>query len=345
MEGKLKRPTCLWRYLLAVACLALLLPGCGTAAVTGGLRQATAEAVGTLAAAKVTAHAGEQGSDTVVETAQAEATQIFQSLQATQNAFGSLDAAALQATSAAFAPFQAELPRYGVNPDRGRPGWIHPPLTLEINGKNQFDYANQFLGIVAADLVVSADITWNTQYGGSGCGFVLRSDGNRDALNQYVVVATRGSNGHVVFLTMANGEVVTGQDIYAYGLDPEFDWRNDTTNRLTVVGQGDRFSIYTNGTRIGEVDPSAPPPQPLLPTAPEKPADLKDSAAMAAYTAAQAEYQTVVNQIQAQYAARLKAYRSADKEFERGLVAMVALAESGHTQCQFNNAWLWLIEE
>ena len=331
--------------ILIVLSLTVTLIGCAPTSQLDGPRQATVDAMGTLSAAKVTANAGEGDSDSVVQTAQAEATQIFQALQATQDAFGSSDVAALQATSAAFAPFQAELAQYGVDPERGRPGWIHPPVSLDINGKNQFDYANQFLGTVAGDLVVSADITWNTQYGGSGCGFVLRSDGNKDALNQYLVIATRGSNGHVIFLTMANGEVVTGQDIYAYGLDPEFDWHNDTTNRLAVVGRGNQFSIYTNGTLIGEVDPAAPPPQPVLPPAPEKPADQLDAVAMAAYTAARAEYQTVVNQIQAQYAARLKAYQTSDKEFERGLVAMVALAESGRTQCQFDNAWLWLIEE
>ncbi len=69
--------------------------------------------------------------------------------------------------------------------------------------------------------VVSSDITWNTQYGTSGCGFVLRSDGNKNALNQYMVIATRGASGHVLFVTMSQGKIVGGRDIYAYGIDPE----------------------------------------------------------------------------------------------------------------------------
>jgi len=333
------------RFSILVILAVFGLAACGAPLEGNADRQATLQALGTQAALRVTAHAAEGGAEIALQEAQLKATQTFQALDATQAALSALDEASLQATSAAFAPYQAELPRYGVDPERGRPGWIHPPVSLDLNGKYQYDYANQFLGTVAADFVVSADITWNTQYGGSGCGFVLRSDGNKDALNQYLVIATRGSSGHVVFLTMANGEVVTGQDFYAYGLDPQFDWHNDTTNQLTVVGRGNEFSLYTNGTKLGVVDPTAPPPQPYFPPSPEKPADKTDLAGMAAYTKAQAEYQTVVNQMRAQYAARVKAYRMADKTFERGLVAMVALAESGRTQCQFENAWLWLIKE
>ena len=43
---------------------------------------------------------------------------------------------------------------------------------------------------------------------------------------------------------MADGEVLDGYDLYAYGLDPKFDWRNDTTNNLTVVGRGTTFTVH-----------------------------------------------------------------------------------------------------
>jgi len=307
--------------------------------------QSTVQSLGTSVAGTVTAEAASNaGSSGGIQTAAAKATTILQSAEQTQAAMAVIGDEARAATSTAFAPIAAELPKYGVDPAQGRPGWIHPPVSLDINGKYQYDYANQFLATVARDFIVSADITWNTQYGGSGCGFVLRSDGNKEALNQYLVIATRGASGHVIFATMANGEVVGGRDIYAYGLDPEFDWHNDQTNRLTVVGRGTTFSIYTNGTKIGDVDPNDPLPQPVFPPSPEPPANKKDPAAMAGYAKKQAEYQTVVNQIRSEYNARLQASRNADKEFDRGFIAMAALAESGRTQCQFNNTWLWLIQ-
>jgi hypothetical protein len=224
-------------------------------------------------------------------------------------------------------------------------GWIHPPVTLEVEGYMKYDYINHFLATLASDFVVSGDITWDAIGAASGCGFVLRSDGNKDALNQYLTIMTRVASGHVLFATMAKGQVVTGQDIYAQGRDSKFDWQNGSTNRLTIVGRGNRFWIYTNGSLIGEIDPSAPPPQPNLPPEPEKPADQADVQAMANYVQQQAEYQTVVEQIQADYRARRRALQNADTTFENGFIALVALSQSGRkTVCEFKNAWLWLME-
>lgn len=302
------------------------------------------DALGTTVANTATAAAKVSGSEQDVVSAQQTATQSALDLQRTQSAQQSLDTASQSATATAFSPFLSELPLYGVDPERGRPGWIHPPLTLELDGFHDYDFGNEFLGTVAENFVVSADITWDTQYGGSGCGFVLRSDGNRDALNQYLVVATRAASGHVIFGVMADGKLVNGRDIYAYGLDPEFDWQNGTMNQLTVVGRGSQFDIYTNGTLIGTVDPNEPLPQPRLPEPPIKPADVNDLVAMTKYAYDLAEHDAVVANIQANYQARVREAREAEKNFERGFVAMVALSQSGTVNCQFNNAWLWLIE-
>lgn len=249
--------------------------------------EATAQALRAGLEATATARAtSEVGPNQALETAQAQATAMAIGLAATQTALAGQTALIQSATATAIAPIVNELPKYGVDPSQGRLGWMHPPVALQVRGYKQYDYANQFAGTVARDFVASVDITWNTQFGTSGCGLALRSDGNEESLNQYLVIATRGANGHVIFTTMAQGEVVSGADMYAHGLDPKFNSANDTTNRLVVVGRGEIFSIYTNGTQIGQV------------VAPE---------------------------------------------YDRGFVAMVAVSESGRTQCQFDNAWLWLL--
>jgi hypothetical protein len=208
----------------------------------------------------------------------------------------------------------------------------------------QYDYVNQFLATVAQDFVVSSDITWDTQYGTSGCGFVLRSDGNKNALNQYLVISTRGASGHVLFGTMSQGDLVSGRDIYAYGIDPNFNWENNATNRLTVVGRGNLFSIYSNDTFIGEVNPGAPVSLPGIPPVPQQPANVGDVDAMNLYRRQLAEQQAVATQITADYQSRQREAAGADKFFERGFVAMVVLSESGRSVCTFENTWLWLIE-
>lgn len=267
-----------------------------------------------------------------------------QGSQPTQPA-GNVSSDSLTATAAAFAPILAELPKYGVDPSEGHMGWVHPPVSLDASGYHHFEYVNNFLGTLATDFVISADITWNTVGSTSGCGFVLRSDGNELALDQYVAILTRVAQGHFLFATMSDGDVVTGQDFYPRTKDKSFDWQNDATNRLTLVGRGNHFWVYTNGILVGEVDPSKPPPGISLPPEPEKPANQGDAQAMAEYRAQMAEYDASVQILKAEYAARQRAFNSAETVFERGFTAMVALSESGRTtNCKFDNAWLFLID-
>ena len=317
---------------------------CGASA-SDVAEQSTLDAISAYVRQTSTAVAAQQlNPNASIETAQAEATAQAQGVAGTQAALGALSAEDQAATATAIAPILAELPQYGVDPSAGHVGWIHPPVTLEVEGFMQYDYVNYFISTLATDFVVSADITWDAIGSASGCGFVLRSDGKEDALNQYLAIVTRVASGHVLFGTMAKGEVVTGQDIYAYNIDPAFDWQNNATNRFTVVGRGNRFWIYTNGTLIGEIDPSAPPVL-NLPPEPEKPVDTSNAEAMAAFALKKAEHEAVVEQIRADFRARQKAFRNADTVFERGFMAMVALSQSGRKGvCQFDNAWLWLIE-
>ena len=96
--------------------------------------------------------------------------------------------------------------------------------------------------------------------------------------------------------------------------------------------------MYTNGSLIGEIDPSAPPLQRDLLPEPEKPTDTLNAEAMANYLQQQAEYDATVEQINADFRARRRVLQNADTTF-------VALSQSDRkTVCRFDNAWLWLIE-
>ncbi len=308
-------------FLLAFTVVSL---ACGASSSSDIARESTVQAISTQVSGTGTAAAA-------------------QGPQVTQAA--DLSADSLTATAAAFAPILAELPKYGVDPSEGRIGWVHPPVSMDASGYHHFEYVNYYLGTLAKDFVISADITWDTVGSTSGCGFVLRSDGNTDALDQYVAIITRVASGHFLFSTMSDGEVVTGRDIYARYKDKTFKWENNTTNRLTIVGRGNYFWVYTNGTLIGEVDPSAPPTQPNVPPEPEKPANQADAQAMALYEQQKVEHEAIVTQIKADFAARQRAFNSADTVFDRGFMALVALSESGRkTTCKFDNGWLFLID-
>jgi len=310
------------RRKLSLAIHLLILIGivsaCGQGSSSNSAQDATLEAISAAVRGTATVEAAvRQNPDAPIETAQAQATAESQAGEATQ--------AAQEALS--------DEARAAVDPSQGRPGWIHPPVTLEIDGYLQYDYLNQFVATVARDFVISSDITWNTQYGTSGCGFVLRSNGNKLALDQYMAVVTRGSSGHVLFSTMSDGDIVSGRDMYAYGKDPNFNWGNNVTNRLTVVGRGLNFSIYSNDTLIGEVDPTAPLSLPGIPPAPKVPG-----------IGGVVDPNAVATQITADYQARQREAANAEKAFDRGFVALLVLSESGRSLCTFNNTWLWLIE-
>ena len=322
-----------------------LLSACGTDGNSSPEKQSTLDAISASVRGTATAQAAfEQDPNAPVATAHALATAQEESIAATQAAGFVLSEDAKAATATAEAPILAELTKFGVDPSAGRVGWIHPPETLEVEGYMQYDYVNYFLATLAGDFVISADITWDAIGSESSCGFVMRSDGNKDAMNTYLATISRVASGHFLFLTIAKGEIVTGQVMYANGRDPAFDWQNGATNTLTVVGRADHFWIYTNGTLIGEVDPSEPPKL-SLPPKPEEPADTSNAEAMAEYAFKQADYDKEVQQVTAEYKARQRALQNADTIFDRGFMALVALSRAGKkATCQFDNAWLWLIE-
>lgn len=322
--------------------LVLVLAACG-----GGQssQEMTAQALGESISLTATAAAlGGFSSVENLQTAQAEATQKADDAAATQAAAAGLSAEAQAAIAAAEAPILAQLPTYGVNPSQGKVAWIHPPETLSVEGFMQFDYVNRFIGTVATNFVVSADITWNTSYGTAGCGFVLRSDGNKEAgLSQYLAIATRGGNGRVIFGSMELGEFKNAIDHYAYGIDPLFDWQNDATNRITIVARDETFTIYTNGTKLGEVVAGKAPVL-VLPAPPVEPPAGASAADEEKFQADLAEHADVVAQAKANYQTNLALFQPDTPYFERGFVAMVALSESGTTTCTFNNAWLFVMD-
>jgi hypothetical protein len=233
---------------------------CGMQSNTESTAQALGEAFNLTATAQAGTAPDTGGSDggVSVEAIQANATGTAQSRAATRAVEDAQEAATLGANATAVAPIIAELPTYGVDPSEGHLGWIHDPAVLVAEEHMDYAYINDHIGTIAVDFVISGDITWNTSTGIAGCGFVLRSNGNTDALAEYLVLISRGSNGALAFIKQSPGNELQETPFdNVENIDQNFQWQNDTTNRLTVVGRGDTFSIYTNGVYIGQVSDSA----------------------------------------------------------------------------------------
>ena len=304
----------------------------------------TLTALSAAIARTATASSQQDSSTDDLATAQAEATARSREIFATQTAqLADRDEVQL-ATATVTAPILAELPQYGFDSDSGHVGWVHDPLTLELSGYHDYTYGNDYMNITASDFVLAADINWDTQYGGSGCGFMFRSDGDQNNPHQYMVIATRFANGRVIFSALADGELANIHDFYPKDQDRSFDWQNGSTNRLVVVARGNIIEIYTNGVKIGEVDTTQPPGQPVIPALPNPPADQTDQAALKSYQAQLKEHEDIAQQARSNYQTALNNYETRQTVFEDGFLAMIALSESGHTVCNFDKAWLWLLE-
>jgi hypothetical protein len=278
-------------------------------------------------------------------TAQAKATATQQNVTAkqTESAVGRSEEDKGTATVAA--PIMAELEVYGLDPERGQVGWIHEPLTIEITGYQQFTFANDYPGVTARDFVLASDITWDTQYGSNGCGFMFRSNGDQNKPSQYMVTLSRFSSGLALFLALKDGEMHNIHNFYPKTEDRSFEWENQTTNRLAIVGRGTLIEIYTNNVKIGEIDTALPPEQMSFPSAPIKPGDNADQATIDRYTNQVAEYQAIVDQFKSNYQVALSNNQKDPAIFEDGFLGMIAMSESGRTACTFTDTWLWQIED
>lgn len=194
-----------------------------------------------------------------VVAAASTATAVSIAQEGTRSAEATMQTESAAATATVLAPIQAELPTYGIDPNAYRLAHVYEPVTLEVEGFRQYSYDENFLQLPVQDFVMAADITWTTRFGFAGCGFVVRSNADLEALNQYMIFAIRYGDGRVLFTVVRDGNADLDEVVntYAPSNDPSFDWRNDTTNRLAVVGRGDSFSIYGNGSKLVDIQAAA----------------------------------------------------------------------------------------
>lgn len=332
-------------FFAAASSLILLTMGCGLSSLQANTPNTTQTALFNAVRSTVTAAASngdESSEDLVAAQANATATKQDAELKQTESASGRSESELAQATVAA--PIIAELEVYGLDPQHGKVGWVHDPLTIEVDGYQQMQFGNDHMEITAADFVLAADITWDTQYGTNGCGFMFRSDGNQNKPNQYMVLASRFASGHIVFTALLEGELNNLHDFFPKSEDRSFEWENGTTNRLAIVARGNMIELYTNNVKIGEIDTAQPPTPIRPPAAPLEPPNA-NNAQLETYRNQLKEYEQTVNEFQSNYQIALANHDENPAIFTDGFLGMIVLSESGRTSCTFTDAWLWLIDE
>jgi hypothetical protein len=278
-----------------------------------------------------------------VATAVYKATAQSANIYATETSMGSLNDASRLATATVIAPVVAELPRYNINPGQGYVVWVHKPVTIDLNGYQQSGYANDYQQITAKDFVMAADITWYTFDSLSACGFMFRSNGNRNKPSQYMVIITRFATGYAAFTATVDGEMSNMRTFYLAGADKSFNWFNNATNRLAIVVHGALIDVYTNGELIGEVDTTQPPPDSMQsPPSLEIPKNGTPQQLQ--------EYQNLIDQTSQKFSVEQSQMANAKMNFAKnkpifseGLLGFVDVSQSGESKCTFSNGWLFIL--
>jgi hypothetical protein len=284
------------------------------------------------------------GASDQLATAFAQATTKSQDIYATETARASLNDVSKLATATVIAPAVAELPRYGIDPGQGQVAWLHKPVTIDLNGYQQYGYANDYPQITAKDFVLASDITWYTFNSLSACGFMFRSNGNTNKPSQYMVAITRYATGYLGFTATVDGEISNMRSIYLASQDKSFNWQNNATNRLVVVVRGALIDAYTNGVPVGEIDTTQPPPDSFQSPPSFEPPKNASNEQLQDYQNQMDQNQQNIELMQYQMAEARKNFAKNKPIFSEGVLGFVGVSQSGQTTCKFNNAWLFLIE-
>jgi hypothetical protein len=278
-----------------------------------------------------------------LSTAVAKATSQSADIYATQTARGSVNSASNMATATVIAPVVAELPRYNIDPSQGYVAWVHKPVTIDLNGYQQSGYANDYQQVTAKNFVMAADITWYSFNSLSACGFMFRSNGDRNKPSQYMVIITRFATGYLAFTATVNGENSNMRTFYPPQLDKSFNWQNNSTNRLAVVVNGALIDVYTNGVMIGEIDTTKPPPDSMQSPPSFQPPKNGTPQQLQEYQNLMGQNGQNISLVQSQMSDAKMNFAKNKPIFSEGLLGFVDVSQSGESKCTFSNGWLFML--
>ena len=164
------------------------------------------------------------------------------------------ETAAARATETAapiLAMIDSELRKHDRSTNEGHLGWLHDPLTINVNSYMESRSQTDYPDVIASDFVLQTDMTWKTSTGFAGCGLVLRGGSDLETGKQYRVYMARlqglplwdieyYKNGR--FIKNIAGDVLSASAMKS---------AQASTNRITIVVQGNKIAVYANGDRMG----------------------------------------------------------------------------------------------
>jgi len=159
-------------------------------------------------------------------------------------------ARATQTAAPIIAMIEGELQKVGLSTQEGHLGWVHDPVTIKLDTYMEAHANVDYPDLVVSDFVVHSDITWDSTTGLAGCGLLLRSGEDFAKGKQYQFALMRLA-----------GKPLWDIEYYRYGQfqynltglwdAPGVNFESGSTNRVTIVAQGDKMTVYVNGEKLG----------------------------------------------------------------------------------------------
>jgi len=168
----------------------------------------------------------------------------------TPNLTATAAARATETAAPILAMIDGELQKYDLSTQEGQLGWVHDPVTMKLDtymeAQSQVDYPD----LVVSDFVVHSDITWESTTGLAGCGLLLRSAED----------FTKGQQYQFALVRLA-GKPLWDIEYFRYGQfqynitglrdAPGVNFESGSTNKVTIVVQGNKMTVYINGEKLG----------------------------------------------------------------------------------------------
>lgn len=160
-------------------------------------------------------------------------------------------AAAATATAAPIVEaVEAELANYDLTTEGGYLAWAESSFDIKTDTYGENRFYSPYEDIVVSDFVLQTEVTWETTTGFAGCGIVFRADGDLIESPQYRMYFIRLQGLPLWdFEYYKNDEFqsnVTGDVLSTSALDS----KQGSTNRITLIMQGERMTAYGNGDRM-----------------------------------------------------------------------------------------------
>ena len=166
-------------------------------------------------------------------------------------------AAAQAELEAQTALVKAELEALELSTE-GQLGWVQAkPETIKLTEYGQRIYTDINKLESYKNFILKVDVTWTSKSGLAGCGIIFRATPPIEDGNQYILETLRLSGAPAWDIIYVKDNMGIANMMGEVKFNSAINLDQGATNTYFLVANGDSFSVYANGKRIGSTSYSS----------------------------------------------------------------------------------------